>query len=94
MPALLLTALSLARLSIVEPFSEAHFTETSFCETEDCAAKATILGSPTTNTIAKETKNNWKILHRFSMAWLPPKIGVAETLAKLIEYLGEDIATY
>jgi hypothetical protein len=67
--------------------------EPSF-EIEDCAAKATKPGSPTVSNIIKDRKNQGKKLHLFSMAKLAPGVGAAETLAKLIDGLGEDIATY
>ncbi|MBA4073870.1 MAG: hypothetical protein C0508_02445 [Cyanobacteria bacterium PR.023] len=67
--------------------------EPSF-EIEDCAAKATKPGSTTASNIVKDRKKHRKILHRFSMAKLAPGGGAAETLAKLIDGLGEDIATY
>ena len=81
---LFLATLSLATLFMAEP---------SF-EIEDCAAKATKPGSATASNIVKNRKNQGKKLHLFSMAKLAPSAGAVETLAKLIDGLGEDIATY
>jgi hypothetical protein len=67
--------------------------EPSF-EIEDCAAKATKPGSPTVSNIVKDKKNQGKKLHLFSMTRRAPSAGAAETLAKLIDGLGEDIARY